>query len=67
MRAAVDGKDIRKWLKRWLSEAMTENWPIQPGEVWWAECGSVKWVWHDDYYARVIKYVRDQATTRPGS
>jgi len=64
LNAQVEGKDIRKWLKRWLSEAMTEHWPIQPGEVWWAECGSVKWVWHEDYYARVIKYVRDQAMTR---
>jgi REP element-mobilizing transposase RayT len=62
LRAAVDGKDIRKWLKRWLSEAMSERWPIQPGEVWWAECGSVKWVWNRDYYNRVVNYVQRQVT-----
>jgi len=64
IRAAVDGKDIRKWLKRWLGESMTGHWPIQPGEVWWAECGSVKWVWNQDYYMRVVDYVRRQETTR---
>jgi REP element-mobilizing transposase RayT len=58
--AAVDGKDIRKWLKRWISEAMNAQWPLKPDEVWWAECGSVKWIWNRGYYERVVQYVEDQ-------
>jgi REP element-mobilizing transposase RayT len=64
LEAQVDGKDVRKWLKRWLSEALSKRWPLQPEQVWWAECGSVKWVWFDDYYGRVKKYVRDQRAHR---
>ena len=60
--ADVEGKDVRKWLKRWLSEALNARWPICDGEVWWSECGSVKWVWTEDYYHRVVDYVRGQKT-----
>ena len=49
--------------ERWLSQALSERWPLQPRQVWWAECGSVKWVWADDYYDRVTEYVRRQQTT----
>ena len=58
----VDGKDIRKWLKRWVSEALNKRWPIEQGQVWWAECGSVKWIWNEDYYRRAADYVRGQRT-----
>jgi Transposase IS200 like len=44
VQALVDGEDIRKWLKRWLSESLSQRWPLRPGEVWWSECGSVKWI-----------------------
>jgi REP element-mobilizing transposase RayT len=64
LEAEVDGKDVRKWLKRWLSEALSEHWPLLLEQVWWAECGSVKWVWIADYYRRVVGYVRDQKTLR---
>ena len=61
--ANVDGKDVRKWLKRWISESLSGIWPLEPDEVWWAECGSVKWVWERDYFDRVETYVRQQRTT----
>jgi REP element-mobilizing transposase RayT len=64
MSADVDGKDIRKWLKRWLSEGLSARWPLAAGQVWWAECGSVKWVWDDRYLQRVTNYVREQRTLR---
>ena len=60
IRAAVEGADIRRWLKRWLSQAMSEKWPPLPDQVWWAECGSVKWIWVNDYYDRAVDYVNDQ-------
>jgi REP element-mobilizing transposase RayT len=64
LRATVDGKDIRKWPKRWISEAMTKRWPVLPEQVWWAECGSVKWIWTEDYFDRAVAYVRKQRATR---
>jgi REP element-mobilizing transposase RayT len=60
--ASVDSKDIRKWLKRWVSEALNGKWPCEPGQVWWAECGSVKWIWNERYHARAVDYVRKQRT-----
>jgi REP element-mobilizing transposase RayT len=64
IRAQVEGVDVRKWLKRWISQAMNVRWPLLPDEVWWAECGSVKWIWEQDYYDRAVKYVNDQRAAR---
>jgi REP element-mobilizing transposase RayT len=65
--AAVDGKDIRKWLKRWLSESLSKKWSLLPEQVWWSECGSVKWIWTEDYYYSVLNYINRQRTTSPNS
>ena len=62
--ATVAGKDVRKWLKRWLGESLSARWPTEPGQSWWAECGSVKWVWKEDYLGRVDEYVGRQRTMR---
>jgi REP element-mobilizing transposase RayT len=62
--ARIDGKDIRKWLKRWLSEALSAIWPLRYREVWWSECGSVKWIWTEDYYERVRNYIQKQRTVQ---
>jgi hypothetical protein len=58
-----EGQTVRRLLKRWLSEAMSERWPLALGQVWWAECGSVKWAWTQDYYERAYDYIRRQRTT----
>jgi hypothetical protein len=62
--ANADGSAVRKWLKRWLGEALSARWLLQPREVWWAECGSVKWIWTDDYFVRVKQYVARQRTKK---
>jgi len=62
--AQAEGDAVRKWFKRWLSEAMNSRWPVREGETWWAEAGSVKWVWTEDYLETVTKYVRDQRVSR---
>ena len=56
------GKDVRKWLKRWLSEALTNEF----GEVaqrWWAKGGSTKAVKDDMYLNRAYRYVARQRAT----
>jgi REP element-mobilizing transposase RayT len=62
--ASAEGKAIRKWLKRWISEAMNTKWSLQSEEVWWAECGSIKWIWTEDYLDRAVEYVTRQRATK---
>ena len=57
-----EGQVVRRLLKRWLSEELSEHWPLPPGAVWWAECGSVKWIWDQWYFQNVYDYVRQQRT-----
>ena len=58
-----DGKAIRKWLKTWLGQALSTRWPLAPGQTWWAEGGSVRFIWNDAYLANVFEYIRAQRTT----
>jgi REP element-mobilizing transposase RayT len=64
--AEVAGKAIRTWLKRWLGEGLAERWALAEGETFWAEAGSVKWVWTTDYFERVVPYVIGQRATGRG-
>ena len=64
--ANVPGDAIRKWLKRWLGEGLRERWALRDGETFWAEAGSVKWIWTTDYFERVVPYVRGQRATGRG-
>jgi REP element-mobilizing transposase RayT len=59
-----EGDAVRKWLKRWLGECLSARWKLPDGATWWAEGGSVRWVWTDEYFARVLGYVRDQRALR---
>ena len=62
LRATSDGKAVRRWLKRWVGEILSSRWPMVAGATWWAECGSNKWVWTDDYLQNVYDYVEQQRT-----
>jgi len=38
-----DSKTIRRLLKRWLGQALSERFDERPdGATWWAECGSIR-------------------------
>ena len=68
--ARADGKTVRRILKRWLSQSLSESWPPPP-TGWWTECGSVKWLWKEDYLMNAARYIERQSTTvlvtqRPG-
>jgi REP element-mobilizing transposase RayT len=58
--AQADGDVVRKLLKRWLGQSLASHIPLAPEQTCWAECGSVKWVWTEEYLTRVTKYVFDQ-------
>jgi REP element-mobilizing transposase RayT len=55
-------KTIRRILKRWLGQSMSERWPLAEGATWWAECGSIKWLIDAPYFANATGYVTRQRT-----
>jgi REP element-mobilizing transposase RayT len=60
------GKDVRRWLKRWLGEALDLECPARAGEArpgWWAEGGSTKAIHDRAYLGNAIRYVRGQRAT----
>jgi REP element-mobilizing transposase RayT len=59
-----DGEQIRHWLKRWLGRALSECWPLDYSQTWWASGGSVKWVWDSGYLQNVYEYILAQRTTK---
>lgn len=62
-----DAKTVRRLLKRWLSEALSDRFPLPRGATWWAECGSIKFIFDQGYFDRALPYVRNQrATQEPG-
>jgi REP element-mobilizing transposase RayT len=58
--AEAEGDAVRKWFKRWLGESMLSRWPRPGGSTWWAEGGSVKWVWERDYFENIFDYLNRQ-------
>jgi len=65
----AEGEAVRRWLKRWLGEALSTRWPLPEGATWWAEGRSVKWVWTEEYLDEVYRYVHGQRATptHPGT
>ena len=59
----ADGQRIRTWFKRWLGERLSSKWPLKPGQSWWAEDGSVKWIFDEVNLKNVIQYIIDQRAT----
>lgn len=62
-----DPKTIRKLLKRWLGQALSEhlNYPLPADATWWAECGSTRWIFEEDgsYFGNATRYVTGQRAT----
>jgi REP element-mobilizing transposase RayT len=61
--ADTEGKVARRLLKRWLGQALSLRWPLSDGQSWWAEGGSVKWVWDEAYFRRSFDYIANQRAT----
>lgn len=61
----ADTKVVRKLIKRWLGQALSEQYrEIKDRQPWWAEGGSIKWVWDQGYFDRVYDYIRRQRKTQ---
>jgi REP element-mobilizing transposase RayT len=60
---AIHGKQIRKWLKRWLTEELDKTFGRPEGGEWWVEDGSTKPVKDATYFGNVFYYIFGQRTT----
>src|SRR5882724_8374615 len=47
---------IRRLLKRWLGQELSTRWSLADGQTWWAEDGSIKWIYNDAYFGNAIGY-----------
>ena len=56
--AGTDSKKIRVDLKAWCTRRLKEN---DPGtrEHWWADRGSIRWVWNQTSLATVVEYTTE--------
>jgi REP element-mobilizing transposase RayT len=66
--AAVDPQLVRDQLKAWCSRRLNEHQEKHFSEFtrtkWWAERGSVRWIWKDASLVRVVEYVVEQQDNR---
>jgi hypothetical protein len=61
-----DPATVRRLLKRWLGQELSRVLrPLPGGATWWAECGSIRWIFEedDDYLANAMRYVQRQRAT----
>ena len=65
---AIHGKQVRPFLKRWLTQALNDSFPSERRVwpmTWWSECGSTRAVTDPDYRLNAINYInRQRATTK---
>lgn len=55
---------IRRLLKRWMGQHLSAKWPFeQEDQLWWAECGSIRWIGDSSYFQKAFDYVHRQRTT----
>lgn len=64
---AVHGEKVRRLVKRWLGQALSERWPLPDGATWWAEEGSNIAIHEERYLNNCFAYVWRQRATPPAS
>jgi len=57
---SVHGEKVRRLIKRWLGQAIGEQWPLPRGASWWAEEGSNKPIHDVEYLNNAYDYVFGQ-------
>ena len=62
--SVFDPKKIRSLLKRWVGQALSENWSQEKEQTWWSEDGSIKWIYDDPYLRNAVRYVERQRIRR---
>jgi len=60
----VHGERVRRLIKRWLGQALSERWPRIVGASWWADQGSNIAVRDRVYLSNAHDYITRQRCTR---
>ena len=58
----VHGEKVRRLVKRWLGQTLSERWPIPNGASWWAEEGSNIAIHDEPYLNNAFGYIARQRT-----
>jgi hypothetical protein len=53
----VHGEKVRRLLKRWLGQGLSERWPLPDGATWWAEEGSNIAIGDERYLNNCFAYI----------
>ncbi len=61
----IHGEKVRRLIKRWLGQALSEKWPLPTGATWWAEEGSNIAIHDEHYLNNCFAYIFRQRTTPP--
>ena len=59
----VHGEKVRRLLKRWLGESLSQQWPLPPKATWWGEEGANIAVKDEKYLNNVYNYIARQRAT----
>jgi REP element-mobilizing transposase RayT len=59
----IHGEKVRRLLKRWLGQALSQRWELPRGATWWAEEGSNKAIGDEMYLNNCFRYIAEQRTT----
>ena len=59
----IHGQRVRRLVKRWLGQALSQVWPLGIGQSWWADGGSNKAVRDSRYLNNVYGYILRQRAT----
>ncbi|HEY4235006.1 MAG TPA: hypothetical protein VGM76_16355 [Lacipirellulaceae bacterium] len=59
----VHGEKVRRLVKRWLGQALSEQFPLPDGASWWAEEGSNIAIHDEMYLNNAFGYIFRQRTT----
>jgi len=63
----VHGEKVRRLVKRWLGQKLSEKWPQPKDATWWAEEGSNKAIGDEGYLNNSYIYIFKQRATPPAS
>lgn len=59
----IHGAKVRRLMKRWLGQAVSDKWPLPAGASWWAEEGSNIAIHDEPYLNNCFAYIFRQRST----
>ena len=62
-KSEIHGEKVRRLVKRWLGQSLSERWPIEEGATWWAEEGSNIAIHEERYLNNAFAYIFNQRAT----